>query len=118
VHDDAPRPDEVAATARTYVRASPLGGRGVFAAEAMAAGEVVEVAPVIVFPPEQRDVLESSALRDHWYGWTDDGDAAVAFGHASFYNRTTRTPTASTKPTTCSTPSSSGCATTWPPARS
>lgn len=86
MHDDAPGPDDVAATARTYVAESPLGGRGVFAAEAMASGEVVEVAPVIVFPPDQRDLLEASALRDHWYGWTDDGDAAVAFGHASFYN--------------------------------
>ena len=86
MHDDATRPDDVATTARTYVAESPLGGRGVFAAEAMAAGEVVEVAPVIVFPAEQRELLEGSALRDHWYGWTEDGEAAVAFGHASFYN--------------------------------
>ena len=86
MHDDAPRPADVASTARTFVAESPLGGRGVFAAEAMAAGEVVEVAPVIVFPPEQRDLLEESALCDHCYAWTGDGDAVVAFGHASFYN--------------------------------
>ena len=85
MHDATP-PADTATTARTYVAESALGGRGVFAAEAMAAGEVVEVAPVIVFPAEERDLLEASSLRDHWYGWTDDGDAAVAFGHASFYN--------------------------------
>lgn len=78
--------DDVASTTRTYVADSPLGGRGVFAAEAMALGEVVEVAPVIVLPAEERQLLESSSLRDHWYGWNDDGDMAVAFGHASFYN--------------------------------
>jgi SET domain-containing protein len=86
VHDDATVPPDTAASHRTYVGDSPLGGRGVFAAEAMAAGEVVEVAPVIVLPAEERELLESSSLRDHWYGWNDDGDLAVAFGHASFYN--------------------------------
>jgi SET domain-containing protein len=68
------------------VAPSPLGGRGVFAREGIAAGEVVEVAPVIVIPAEEVDALEQTSLRDHWYGWTEDGDAAVAFGHASFYN--------------------------------
>jgi SET domain-containing protein len=86
VHDDATVPPDTASSARTYVGDSPLGGRGVFAVEAMDAGDVVEVAPVIVFPAEERELLESSSLRDHWYGWNDDGDAAVAFGHASFYN--------------------------------
>jgi SET domain-containing protein len=76
----------IAATTRTYVAESPLGGRGVFAAETMLAGETVEVAPVIVIPVDTIDALEATPLRDHWYEWTDDGDAAVAFGHASFYN--------------------------------
>lgn len=57
-----------------------------FAAEAIGADEVVEVAPVIVVPPEDIPALEETPLRDYWYGWTDDGSAAVAFGHASFYN--------------------------------
>ena len=86
MHDDVVPGSDTASSARTYVGDSPLGGRGVFAAEPMAAGEVVEVAPVIVVPAEERDLLEASSLRDHWYGWNDDGDAAVAFGHASFYN--------------------------------
>ena len=41
---------------------------------------------VLVLPAEERELLEASGLRDHWYGWTEDGDMAVAFGHASFYN--------------------------------
>lgn len=76
----------VATTSRTYVAGSPLGGRGVFAAEPVAVGDVVETAPVIVIPAAEIEALERTALRDYWYGWSDDGDAAVAFGHASFYN--------------------------------
>lgn len=79
-------PSDVATTTRTYVGISPFGGRGVFAAEDIVEGEVVETAPVIVVPAEEIVALESTPLRDHWYGWTDAGDAAVAMGHASFYN--------------------------------
>lgn len=79
-------PDDVAASARTHVAESPLGGRGVFASEAIAAGEVVEVCPVIVVAAEEIDDLNRTSLADHWYGWGDHGDAAVAFGHGSFYN--------------------------------
>ena len=71
---------------RTYVADSPRGGRGVFAAEAIGAGEVVEVCPVLLVPADDLDALNTTALRDHWYGWGDDGDAAVAMGHGSFYN--------------------------------
>jgi SET domain-containing protein len=74
------------ATVRTYVAESRVGGRGVFASEDIAADEVVEVAPVVVIPASDIPSLEETPLRDYWYGWTDDGDAAVAFGHASFYN--------------------------------
>lgn len=83
-----PEPDrtEIATSVLTYVGQSPLGGRGVFAAEPIAAGEVVEVAPIIVIAASEIDALNETALRDHWYGWGDDGDAAVGLGHASLYN--------------------------------
>lgn len=57
-----------------------------FARKAIGEGHVVEVAPVIVVPADEIEALEATSLRDHWYGWTDDGDAAIAMGHASFYN--------------------------------
>ena len=76
----------VAASPRTYVADSPLGGRGVFATVAIAAGDVVEICPVLVVAADELDALEETSLRDHWYGWGDDGDAAVAMGHGSFYN--------------------------------
>jgi SET domain-containing protein len=79
-------PDDVAESRRTYVADSPLGGRGVFAAEPIAAGEVVEVCPVLLVAPDEIEALEETSLRDHWYGWGDDGEAAIAMGHGSFYN--------------------------------
>ena len=57
-----------------------------FVAEDIGADEVVEVCPVIVVPAAEITALETTSLRDHWYGWGEDGDAAVAMGHASFYN--------------------------------
>ena len=77
---------EVARSARTYVADSPVGGRGVFAAEPIGPDEVVEVCPVLVVPAADLEALNETSLRDHWYGWGDDGDAAVAMGHGSFYN--------------------------------
>ena len=85
----ARRARPTATTTRTYVADSRLGGRGVFASEAIGVGEVVEVAPVIVVPADEIEALEATPLRDYWYGWTDTGDAAVAMGHASFYNHAT-----------------------------
>ena len=79
-------PLDVAESRRTHVTDSPLGGRGVFASESIGAGEVVEICPVLIVPAVDLDALEATSLRDHWYGWGDDGDAAVAMGHGSFYN--------------------------------
>lgn len=83
------RDDDTASSPRTYVATSVLGGRGVFAAEPITAGEVVEVAPVLLVPAEEIEALNGTALRDHWYGWGEDGEAAVGLGHASLYNHAT-----------------------------
>ena len=77
---------DVARSSRTHVADSPLGGRGVFASEDIGADEVVEICPVLVVPAAEIDALNRTSLRDHWYGWGDDGDAAIAMGHGSFYN--------------------------------
>jgi SET domain-containing protein len=76
----------IASSPRTVVVESPRGGRGVFAAETIGEGEVVEVCPVLVVAADELEALNDTSLRDHWFGWGDDGDAAVAMGHGSFYN--------------------------------
>jgi SET domain-containing protein len=82
-----PPPDDLTGTSpRTRVDVSPVGGRGVFALEAIAAGEDIEVAPVLLVKADEIDALNRTPLRDYWFGWGDDGDAAVALGHGSLYN--------------------------------
>jgi uncharacterized protein len=66
------------------VRASPLQGRGVFTTRAVAAGDILDVAPVVLIPAVQRRHLDRTALAGHYWDW--DGDAAVAMGVISFTN--------------------------------
>jgi uncharacterized protein len=66
------------------VAAGPRG-RGVFAARAFRAGEVVERAPIVVFPREVVAPLRGTVLDDYWFWWDDDR-LALALGLGSLYN--------------------------------
>ncbi|WP_116125267.1 SET domain-containing protein [Lewinella sp. IMCC34183] len=68
-----------------YVRPSPLGGRGVYTAEPIPAGTVVERAPVVVLSPEDRAIIHGTGLHDYYFLWDGDG-AAIALGYGSLYN--------------------------------
>ena len=57
-------------------------GRGVFAAEAIVAGTVIEKAPVLVLPS---DTVDTSPLMDYVYCWGDE-TVALALGFGSMYN--------------------------------
>lgn len=65
---------------------SATHGRGVFAARAIAAEEVVEVCPVIVVPADERDHLDRTTLGNHYFEWDDEGNGGLPFGLGSFYN--------------------------------
>jgi ribosomal protein S18 acetylase RimI-like enzyme len=66
---------------------SPGRGRGVFALRAFKAGETIERAPVIPFPPEQWRLMDQSVLEEVCFCWGVDGkDGAVGLGFASIYN--------------------------------
>lgn len=69
------------------VKNSPKGGRGVFAARCFAAGEVIEVCPVIALPAEDAARLDDTKLYNYYFGWGSDGkEAAIALGFGSLYN--------------------------------
>ena len=57
-------------------------GRGVFAGEDIAAGSVIEKAPVLVVPT---DTIDTSPLMDYVYCWTEK-TVALALGFGSMYN--------------------------------
>ncbi len=71
-------------------------GRGVFAAEPIAAGALVERSPVIIVPEEDRAAVDPSSVGYHIFMWEPDsvgddiysgeGRVAVVLGYASLVN--------------------------------
>ncbi len=67
-----------------FVAPSTRHGRGVFAARAFEAGELIEVCPVLVLPAGEQGTSDT-VLWDHAYEWADGG-GAIALGFGSLYN--------------------------------
>ncbi len=62
-------------------------GRGVFVSAPVAGNTVVEISPVLVMGPEDRQKLEQTLLFDYIFEWGDDNKGAcVALGYLSMYN--------------------------------
>ena len=82
------RSPNLSSVPRITLASAPGRGRGVFAAAPIAAGEVVEVCPVIplkrscgiAMPPSFEDYVF------HWNSESDDAAFAVAGGFGCFYN--------------------------------
>ena len=69
------------------VDVSPGKGRGVFAARAIAAGALIEEAPVIVVPTHEIEHLERTTLSDYYFLWgPDDTSGAILLGVCSLCN--------------------------------
>ncbi len=62
-------------------------GRGVFTSEDIAAGTLVEIAPVIVMSKEERILLDKTILHDYIFEWGDQKDhCCMALGYVPIYN--------------------------------
>ena len=62
-------------------------GRGVFTSEPIAAGTLIELAPVIVMSAEDRINLDKTLLHDYIFEWGKKLDqCAMALGFVSVYN--------------------------------
>lgn len=68
-----------------YVATSPRGGRGVFTAEPIEAGSLIEVCPVIVLPEKDVPLIHQTYLHDYYFLWGQTG-CAIALGFGSLYN--------------------------------
>jgi uncharacterized protein len=78
---------------RLEIRDDPLKGRGVFAAVPIAAGTLIEAAPVIIVPAAECPLLDRTILHDyyfHWDGDPDGGRGAVALGLVALCNHSRR----------------------------
>jgi uncharacterized protein len=68
---------------------APAGrmGRGVYTSEDIAAGTVVETAPVIVMEKEDRVLLDQTLLHDYIFEWgPDKRQCCMALGYVPVYN--------------------------------
>lgn len=69
------------------VKESPGRGRGVFAQRDFEQGELIETAPVIVLPNEDRQVLRLTILARYAFKWPRvQGAAALPLGYAMLHN--------------------------------
>ncbi len=70
-----------------YIAQTDQMGRGVFTAEAIDAGTVVEVSPVIIMSSEERKLLDQTLLHDYIFEWGDDKQrCCMALGNVPIYN--------------------------------
>lgn len=70
-----------------YFAESSLGGRGVFTAEDIPEGAVIEICPVIVLSASDRKTIHDTSLHDYYFIWGEnDDEAALILGFGSLYN--------------------------------
>lgn len=70
-----------------YIAPSPDRGRGVFSGESLQPGDVIEICPVVVLPPEDLPAIHGSQLHDYYFLWGELQDRpAIALGYGSLYN--------------------------------
>ena len=76
------------------IRSDPGKGRGVFARLAIAAGALIEAAPVIIVPARHCPLLDRTILHDYYFHWDGDPDGdgrgAVALGLVTLCNHAHR----------------------------
>jgi len=79
---------------KTYIDESLIedAGRGVFAAKHLKKGEVIEVAPIIIFPHNDMANRCESILNCYYYSTNPEEDwgyeqTVLGLGHSSMYNR-------------------------------
>ena len=82
------------ASERLEIRRDPIKGRGVFASAPIPAGAVLDRAPVLIVPHEQRALLDRTVVHDYYFQWDDgpehEGRGAVALGLVSLCNHSAR----------------------------
>lgn len=70
-----------------YIGPTKKMGRGVFTSEPIAAGTLIELAPVIVMTAEDRTHLDKTLLHDYIFEWGKKLDqCAMALGFLPLYN--------------------------------
>lgn len=70
-----------------YIAESAGKGRGVFTAEPLEPGDVIEICPVIVLQNHDLTVIHQTGLHDYYFLWGQQREqCAIALGYGSLYN--------------------------------
>ena len=71
-----------------YIGITENKGRGIFTDKPIPAGTIIESAPVIVMPDEDRKRLDQTLLHDYIFEWQPDGQSlcCMALGWIPLYN--------------------------------
>ncbi len=70
-----------------YIADSELGGRGVFSSSPISAESIIEIAPVLLLPLEQRPLFDQTLIHDYYFIWGEKDEAlALLLGNGSLYN--------------------------------
>lgn len=70
-----------------FIAESRDRGRGVFTAQEVTAGDIIEICPVLLIPHKQVEVIHGTVLHDYYFIWPDgEGSAAILLGYGSLYN--------------------------------
>jgi hypothetical protein len=68
-----------------YIDKTAAMGRGVFTSEAIPAGTLIEIAPVIVMEATDRPHLDKTLLHDYIFEWGKE-KCCMALGYVPMYN--------------------------------
>ncbi len=78
---------EVRPGAKVRLGISAGRGRGVFATQPIAAGELIERSPVLVSPASEWPALEKTVLYNYVFEWGEtEEDSGIALGYAGLFN--------------------------------
>ena len=70
-----------------YIDYTKNKGRGVFTRDAIKKNTVIEIAPVLVLPQNERAWIDNSVLYNYYFLWGDDDLlTGICLGYGSIYN--------------------------------
>ncbi len=62
-------------------------GRGVFTSVTIETGDMIEICPLIIIPPNEVKSIHKTILHDYYFLWTEPAySACIALGFGSLYN--------------------------------
>ena len=70
-----------------YIQQSDGKGKGIFTKEAIAAGTVIEIAPIILLPEQDSALIDKTHLYNYYFLWGEgQKNYAICLGYGSLYN--------------------------------